>query len=106
MPIRLFSTDLDGTLLGNPESALRFKAAWQNLEVGARPLLVYNSGRLIHDMKRFVKEGLLLKPDYYIGGVGTEILDTRSGDAFPAFGEFLSDGWNLDQVKAITGAYP
>ncbi len=104
-PIRLFSTDLDGTLLGNPESALRFKAVWQNLSASARPLLVYNSGRLVSDMKRFVKEGLLLKPDYYIGGVGTEIVDTREGKPFADFQSFLSDGWDVGRVRELMRAF-
>ena len=50
-PIRLFSADLDGTLLGNPESTHRFKTAWESLDPATRPLLVYNSGRLIDDLR-------------------------------------------------------
>jgi hypothetical protein len=45
--IRLFSTDLDGTILGNPEAAWRFGEAWQALPLARRPLLVYNTGRTV-----------------------------------------------------------
>ena len=38
-PIRLFSSDLDGTLLGNPEGARRFKTAWELLPARRRPLV-------------------------------------------------------------------
>ena len=48
-PIRLFSTDLDGTILGNPESANRFKLAWEALDKDKRPLLVFNTGRSVRD---------------------------------------------------------
>src|SRR5690606_1737681 len=49
--IRLFSTDLDGTLLGNPEAAWRFTQAWESLNPGSRPLLVYNTGRTVADTR-------------------------------------------------------
>ena len=49
-PIKLFSTDLDGTLLGNPEATLRFATAWAALPAATRPLLVYNSGRLVDEV--------------------------------------------------------
>ena len=45
--IRLFATDLDGTLLGNPESTQRFKETWEGVARATRPLLVYNSGRSV-----------------------------------------------------------
>jgi phosphoglycolate phosphatase-like HAD superfamily hydrolase len=40
-PIKLFCSDLDGTLLGNPEATRRFQGAWDSLPKGGRPLLCY-----------------------------------------------------------------
>lgn len=42
--IQLFSTDLDGTLLGNPVASWRFSDTWTAQESSQRPLLVYNTG--------------------------------------------------------------
>ena len=33
----------------------RFKAAWESLDPASRPLLVYNSGRLVDDLRRGVR---------------------------------------------------
>ncbi|MGC4074558.1 MAG: HAD-IIB family hydrolase [Nibricoccus sp.] len=104
--IRLFSTDLDGTLLGNPEAANRFAAAWTSLPAGQRPLLVYNSGRLIGDTQSLIASGELPAPDYIIGGVGTQIHDTRKNRALDQFAQVISPGWDLEKVKAITAAIP
>lgn len=104
--IRAFSTDLDGTLIGNPESARRFKTAWTDLSPGARPLLIYNSGRLVDDLRHFVNEGTLPQADFYIGGVGTQVFDIRQGRMLDELDSHLAEGWDLDRVREITAHFP
>ncbi len=105
-PIRLFSADLDGTLLGNPESAQRFKKAWEALDRTSRPLLVYNSGRLVDDLRRFIADGTLPEADYYIGGVGTQVYDVGAAQMLEALRDHLADGWDLAKVREITAKFP
>src|SRR6478735_9090559 len=104
--IRIFSSDLDGTLLGNPESSHRFKAAWEALDPATRPLLVYNSGRLVDDLRHFIEDGTLPLADYYIGGVGTQVFDVKAGRLLVELHEHLADGWDLARVREITGHFP
>jgi sucrose-6F-phosphate phosphohydrolase len=105
-PIRLFSTDLDGTLLGNLEATHRFKTAWQALSPEARPLLVYNSGRLVNDLRRFVDEGILPPGDFWIGGVGTEVFDVRRGQLLHELADHLAEGWDRARVEAVVREFP
>jgi sucrose-6-phosphatase len=105
-PIRLFSADLDGTLIGNPESSHRFKAAWTALSPESRPLLVYNSGRLIDDLRRFVDDGTLPPADYYLGGVGTQVFDVAAGRSLDDLSAHLSTGWDLARVRELVGKFP
>ncbi|HVU33867.1 MAG TPA: HAD-IIB family hydrolase [Opitutaceae bacterium] len=105
-PIRLFSSDLDGTLLGNPESAQRFKLAWEALKPDRRPLLVFNSGRSAKDTRSLVAARRLPEPDYIIGGVGTELHNFRTGRDEPDFNAQFGEGWDLAKVEAIMEAMP
>ena len=104
--IRLFSLDLDGTLLGNPESAQRFKETWEALPRDDRPLLVYNSGRSLNDTRSLIATRKLAPADYIIGGVGTEFFDTKNPGEVPEFVAQFGEGWNLPLVEQIVGATP
>jgi len=104
--IRLLSSDLDGTLLGNPEATQRFKTAWQSLPANTRPLLVYNSGRLIDNMRKLVASDQLPAPDYYICGLGTQVFDEKAGRILDEDNRLLDEGWNLERVEAVAAVFP
>jgi sucrose-6F-phosphate phosphohydrolase len=105
-PARLFSTDLDGTLVGNPESTQRFVAAWSALPDAKRPLLVFNSGRLVADIQNLIAAGELPAPDYFIGGVGTEIVDARTGESFDDWKTELNRDWDRERAHAVLRDIP
>jgi sucrose-6F-phosphate phosphohydrolase len=103
--IRLFSTDLDGTLLGNPEACWRFAAAWDRLPIGRRPILVYNTGRTTTDAQALAKVRGLPEPDFIIGSVGTELHDALYNSADDFRNQF-GEGWNRELVHRIIEETP
>lgn len=103
--IRLFSSDLDGTLLGHPEAAWRFTQAWDAIEPGRRPLLVYNTGRTVRDTQALVAARVLVEPDFIIGSVGTELHDSLYNRTAEFHARFTR-GWDRAKVDAIVGAIP
>lgn len=106
--IKLISADLDGTLIGKLDASLTFKRTWEKLTNPDKPLLCYNTGRLLKDTLKLVmqKKSLLPKPDYLICGIGTQIYDAKAETHFDSYDQMLNQNWNLDKVDRIIRQYP
>lgn len=100
-PIRLFATDLDGTLLGNPAGTAWFTRVWNGLSSSERPKLVYNTGRALTDVQARIAQGELVNPDYIIANVGTQIYDVAAGVVLDAYVEELANGWRRSTVDRV-----
>ena len=94
----MFISDLDGTLLGNPEAIRAFREAWESIPAKTRPQLCYTSGRRLNGVLRTVQRAGLPSPDFIISGLGTSIYDCKNQVVLKAFAEILEEEWDLEKV--------
>lgn len=99
--IKLFSTDLDGTFLDRIENMTTFRQLWSALDRQDRPLLCYNSGRLVDDVNQLISARILAEPDYIIGGVGTSIFDYNKETMLREFAEIMEEGWDHHLIDKV-----
>ncbi|KAA3502941.1 HAD-IIB family hydrolase [Rhizobium rhizogenes] len=102
-PLRLFSTDLDGTVVGNNDATRRFRDFWQSLPDEHRPVLVFNSGRLVDDQLALLEEVPLPRPDYIIGGVGTMLHAKERSELESAYRHSLGTGFDAKRIADVMG---
>ena len=107
-PIRLFVSDLDGTLLsfsGEPSGSHRFAERWGRIPQDQRPVLCYNSGRLVQDLKLAADEAGLPRADYLLGGVGTTLVGPGGG-ILREYQEQFRPGWDRSLVVEVMASIP
>lgn len=101
----LFVTDLDNTLVGDDLALIQLneRLDWHRREYGTK--IVYSTGRSPTLYQELLSEKSLLTPDALVTGVGTAIYYGAAGEPDPTWKSKLEQGWNRDQVIAMTAHF-
>lgn len=101
----MFITDLDNTLVGDDAALADLNQHLQQHRQDHGTILVYSTGRSLTLYRQLLKEVTLLEPDYLVLSVGTLIYAKGSDTPHPDWVDYLSAGWDRDQVVAIAQSF-
>jgi sucrose-6F-phosphate phosphohydrolase len=96
---RMVVSDLDGTLLGDPEATDRFIQWWRQLITPWH--LVYASGRFFGSVVASIEESGLPAPDAIISDVGTDVRLYPSGTQMLDWTSRWWTTWQIEDVQAV-----
>lgn len=95
-------TDLDNTLVGNDGATRRLNQTL--LAIRHRFYLIYATGRSYLSAQALREQKQLIRPDYWVTGVGTEIYNQGEQDGHWA--KQISQGWNRQAIATLAQCYP
>lgn len=101
----MFITDLDNTLVGDDEALATLNQHLSQHRDDHGTLLVYSTGRSRTLYNELRQEKELLAPDYVVLSVGTVIYERGSDVPDPSWSDYLSEGWDRDEVVAIASHF-
>ncbi|MEW5958402.1 MAG: HAD family hydrolase [Chloroflexota bacterium] len=97
---RLLVTDLDGILIGADEPGRRrLQQAIQ--AVRESMLLVYVSGQNLYEQLAAIEENQLLRPDYIVSSVGTEIHRLPAETPLDEWYRYIQAGFKRDDIVSF-----
>lgn len=101
----LFITDLDNTLVGDDRALaeLNRRLSAHREQYGTK--IVYSTGRSRALYHQLTTERTLLKPDFLILSVGTEVYLTDSEEPDPNWAKALSQNWDRELVVATAAHF-
>jgi len=83
-----------------PEAVVEFRRIWDEMAED-RPILIYNTGRLLEDAKRVIREGGLPMLELFYGGVWTMVEEVDSGEALKEYSKVLDQNWDRERVDEL-----
>lgn len=92
-------SDLDGTLLGNPDALYRFQGWWKALKEPLR--LVYASGRHYASVVASIEDAKLPIPDAVIADVGTDVRLFPTGIPLMEWVNRWWTGWQIEDIEQV-----
>lgn len=102
----MFITDLDNTLVGDNDALAMLNHQLQQHRQQHGTVIVYSTGRSLTLYRQLLTEVTLLDPDFLVLSVGTVIYPKGSDMPLQDWVNYLSPGWDRNNVEAIAQAFP